>query len=156
MSHGLYLLCVWLHLIAVSAWLGSMFFLAGVALPALRGDPASLGRFLQASSGRLRKLGWTCLALLTVTGFAQLGYRHLAWNETPLIQAKVAGFAFIVALSALHDFWVGPKASDIMAQNPGSPEALRWRKRAIFMARLTALLALLMVALGVMIVRGIP
>jgi len=155
--HNLYLFCVWLHILAVTAWVGGMFFLALILLPVLRRQGATApGQFLQMAAGRLRALGWVCLVTLGITGFAQLGFRGMAWNANLLIQAKVLLFFGIVGLSAVHDFWLGPKAGAAMASQPGIPSTLRLRRIALAMGRVTGLLALLMMALGVFIVRGTP
>ncbi len=155
--HQLYLLSVWLHLVAVAAWMGGMLFLAGVVLPVLRrGDPVQLGRFMSGASGRFRFVGWTCLGVLGLTGFFQLAQRGLSWNSNPLVLGKIGLFCVIVVMSVVHDFWAGPKASSVMLNAPGSPQALRWRRVAILMGRLTGVLALAMTALGVFIVRGLP
>jgi copper resistance protein D len=152
-----YLLAVWFHIVAMAAWLGSMVFLAGIALPILRqGDPAQMASFLHRSSGRLRILGWACLLILGGTGFFQLAHRGMHWNSTPLILTKVLSYAAIVFLSVLHDFWIGPKAAQLLAQDRSSPAALKWRRIAISMGRLMGVLALWMCALGVFIVRGLP
>ena len=155
MSHNLYLLCCWLHLLAVTAWVGGMFFLVLILLPILRRQgTAATGQFLSQAAGRLRNLGWICLVILGVTGFAQMAHRGLVWNSNPLILAKVILFGVIVLLSAVHDFWIGPAASRAMAVS--SSHHLGLRRRALLMGRLTGLLALVMVALGVCIVRGLP
>ena len=73
-----------------------------------------------------------------------------------LLAVKLIVFSLILASSALHDFVVGPRAVAIWRERPGSAEATRLRRQATQFGRLNLLLALLMVALGVMLVRGIP
>lgn len=163
--HTLYLFSVWLHLVAVIFWLGGMLFLVAVALPVLRqGDPRMAGEFLSQAALRLRGLGWISLTVLGVTGLFQLGWRGwltpALWSGghtfSWLLWGKVSIFALLVGLSAFHDFSFGPRAARAMQSDPSGPETLRLRKWASRMGRLTALLALTMVALGVMLVRGLP
>ena len=163
--HNLYLLSVWLHILAVVFWLGGMLFLVVVALPVLRqGDPQIMAQFLNKAALRLRGLGWISLLVLAGTGLFQLGYRRwlnpVLWS-TPspiayLLWSKVGIFCLLIALSVYHDFWFGPKTALAMREFPDAPETLRLRKSASRMGRFTALLALVMVALGVMMVRGPP
>ncbi len=163
--HTIYLLSVWLHLIAVIFWLGGMLFLVAVALPVLRkGDPRAAGEFLSQAAVRLRGLGWISLAILGITGLFQLSWRGwlapALWTGghsfSWLLWGKVSIFLVLVAMSAFHDFSFGPRAAQAMAANPTAPETVRMRKWASRLGRLTALLALVMVALGVMLVRGTP
>lgn len=154
--HALYLLCVWLHLLAMATWTGGMIFLAVVVLPILRrGDPTVLGQFMGRAAPRLRAVGWVSLAILGLTGWGQMLFRGLPLTNH-LILSKLLVFTIIVLLSVVHDFWLGPRASLAMQKDPGAPETLRLRRVALLMGRVTALLALIAVTLGVFIVRGVP
>ncbi len=153
-----YLLSVYLHLLAVVFWLGGMLFLVVVAMPVLRkGDPATMAWFLRQAARRLRALGWCSLALLGLTGLFQLWVRN--WLQSPLpwlVWAKLTLFGVILVLSAYHDFVLGPATARAMESDPRGTQTARLRRRASWMGRLTALLALIMVGLGVMLVRGLP
>jgi putative copper resistance protein D len=155
-SHSLYIASLWLHLTAMAVWMGGMVFLAAVVLPGLRqGGPAAVGEFLARATPRLRAVGWTCLAVLGITGWAQLDFRGMAWNANAVIVSKIAIYLAIVAISLLHDFWLGPRASIAMRDAPDSPATARWRRLAMSMGRVTALLGILAVTLGVFIARGV-
>src|SRR5687768_15353674 len=106
---GLYLVSVWLHVIAAAAWVGALVFLAAVLVPVLRrGDDATRARVLRQSGPALRALGWTAFAVLLLTGVANLagrGYEladatgRLWWG--PFGQAfawKMGLFAVVLAL----------------------------------------------------------
>jgi hypothetical protein len=71
-----------------------------------------------------------------------------------LLGWKLLVFAVILAASAWHDFIVGPRAVVLWREKPGSPEATRLRKQATQFGRLNLLLALIILALAVMLVRG--
>jgi hypothetical protein len=62
----------------------------------------------------------------------------------------------VLLVSAVHDFSLGPRATVAIAKDPTSAEAERFRRRASVLGRLNALLALALVALGVILVRGWP
>lgn len=166
--HLLYLVSVSLHILAAAAWIGAMFFLMVVVVPMLRrGDRARGAAFLSESGPRLRNMGWVAFAVLLVTGTFNLAHRGVTladfsrpeWTSSSygrVIITKLALFVVVVGLSVFHDFFLGPRASAAVARDPGSPAAQRLRRTASWMGRLSALLALAIVAAAVMIVRGAP
>jgi uncharacterized membrane protein len=161
----LYLVSVWLHVLAAASWIGCLVFIAAVLVPTLRRQPdGALARDVLVATGpALRRLGWTSFAILFVTGLVNLGGRGFSWEDAgwrlwqgPFGRAfgwKMGLFALVLALSAVHDFRWGPRAA---AAAPGSPEALRLRRLASWLGRLNLLLALAIVAFAVMLVRGWP
>ena len=166
--HALYVFSVWLHILAVTAWIGSMAFIMGVLVPWMRkGNRAQGAALLRATGPRLRSLGWWCFAIVLVTGSFQLYMRGVAfssffdaaWRASAFgktVILKLAVFACVLVLSAVHDFMIGPRAAVVMTENPGSIESETLRRRASIMGRSNAVLALVLVLLGVMIVRGVP
>lgn len=167
--HALYLFSVWVHILAAIVWVGGMFFIVLIVVPLIRkgGTGSQAVGFLHDAALRLRTIGWVCFGLVLVTGTYNLHHRGVelsmfadaAWMRSPFgksITHKLCLFGLTVVLSAVHDFWVGPEATRVMQSAPASPEAHQWRKRASWMGRLNALLALALVAYGVMIVRGMP
>lgn len=161
---GLYLASVWLHVVAAAAWIGALVFVAAILVPVLRrGDPEVRARLLRESGPALRRLGWTAFATLIVTGIGNLLGRgfvladlhgRLWWGPFGHALAwKLGLFALVLALSAVHDFRLGPRAA---AAHPGSAEAFRLRRAASWIGRLNLLLALAIVFFAVMLVRGWP
>jgi hypothetical protein len=69
---------------------------------------------------------------------------------------KLCVFALVLVVSAVHDFQVGPRATLAIETDPRSGRAETLRKRASLLGRANVLLALVLVALGVVIVRGWP
>jgi putative copper export protein len=65
---------------------------------------------------------------------------------------KLGLVAAILALSGLHDFWIGPRASRALRE--GSAQAGRWRAQATWLGRINLLLSLGVLALAVLLVRG--
>ncbi len=166
--HALFVVSVWLHILAAIAWVGGMFFLVLVVVPWLRrGGGIDAGRFLHETGVRFRNVGWACFGVLLVTGLFNLGYRgvrptHLvdpSWLATPYaraVLAKLGLFALILLVSAVHDFAIGPRATRVLRESPGSEEALALRRRASLLGRFNALLALAIVFVAVVLVRGWP
>jgi len=167
--HTLYLVSVWLHIIAAMTWIGGMLFLVTVIVPMLR-QPSMRDRAMELFhllGVRFRRVGWIAISLLIVTGVFNLLHRGYqldqilsgavfagAWGH--LLAGKLLLVALIVVSSALHDFYVGPTATRL-AREGGSPERReRLRRLASWMGRTTLLLALAVVALAVTLVRGTP
>jgi uncharacterized membrane protein len=167
--HTLYLLSVWLHIMAAVTWIGGTIFLALVLIPTLRRPDfkASAVALIRVTVLRFRWIGWVCFAIFVVTGTANLNFRGLSWSDVltstfwrgsfgAVLFLKLITVAIILVISALHDFAIGPRATDAWQDNPTSKETARLRNQAVQIARINLLLALVAVALGTMLVRGSP
>lgn len=166
--HALYLLSVWIHILAATVWIGGMSFLVLVVVPWLRkGGRIDAAVFLRETGERFRNVGWICFALVLVTGTFNLWARGVRledftdpeWLTSPFggtVLVKLGAFVLVLAVSAVHDFIVGPRATKAIAENPRSSSAQRERRRASLLGRSNVLLALVLVAAGVMLVRGVP
>jgi putative copper resistance protein D len=163
---ALYYIGVTVHLLAALVWLGGMFFLGLVGAPALRAiESAELRQRLFDELGRrFRTVGWVCIAVLAVTGVANLYYRGLLhwqgvlgtaafWrtNIGYALAVKLAIVTLMIAISAVHDFIDGPAAGRLVAN---SPRALVLRRRAALMARVNAILGVVLVIAAVRLARG--
>jgi putative copper resistance protein D len=167
LPHVLYVLSAWLHILAAAAWIGGMAFLVLVLVQPLRNleqrDLAA--RLLSTTGRRFRNVGWACFGILIATGFYNLSVRGITmemmgradfWTGPfgSVLGIKLALVVILLAMSVVHDFVIGPRATDAMAAHPRSAEALRLRRWSSLAGRITFLLSLLVVLLGVMLVRG--
>jgi uncharacterized membrane protein len=162
---ALYFAVVTVHVLAALLWLGGMFFLAAVGAPVLRAvEPPELRASLFRTLGeRFRAVGWISIAVLVATGVTILGLRGLLHTEVLLdrefwttgfgmaLAWKVSAVLVIIGLSLVHDFFVGPAASRAV---PGSAEAGILRRRAAWLARMAALVGLVLVVAAVRLARG--
>jgi uncharacterized membrane protein len=75
-----YFVSVTIHVLAAMLWLGGLLFLAAVGAPVLRRvEPASLRAELFERLGtQFRNVGWVAIAVLVVTGVANLYFRGLS------------------------------------------------------------------------------
>lgn len=167
--HSLYLFSVWLHILAAAIWVGGTIFISLALVPAIRrpefrANGVALIRF---TAHRFRWAAWLCFVIFIVTGIFNLLYRGMSFElmgqalfwRGPFgstLAIKLSIVALVIAISALHDFYIGPRAAAAWEQSSSSPETLRLRKLAVHCARVNLLLALLAIALGVMLVRGAP
>ncbi len=155
-----------LHVLAAILWLGGLFFLGLVGAPVLRREaPADLRQRLFHVLGlRFRTVGWTALAVLVVTGTLNLWFRGLLrwegvlasagfWTAPPgrALAVKLLAVLAMVGVSYAHDWVFGPRAGLVPAD---SPEAARLRRRAVVLARVNTLLALIIVVAAVFFTRG--
>lgn len=166
--NGLYTFSVWLHILMATLWIGGMGFLVLVIVPELRKpntDRMAMARLVYSLGVRFRSVGWVALITLLLTGSYNMAVRGLAWGDlftaegwgNPTVRAlgvKLVLFAVVLGVSLVHDFKIGPQATTAMQQAPDSPEATRLRKLASHMGRLNAALALIIVWLAVLVVRG--
>jgi len=164
---ALYLLSVWVHVLSAIVWVGGSVFLALILVPAMRQS-----QYREVAAGivswtgrRFRTVGWICFGLFIATGTFNLGFRGYTWGDLfdgalfagpfgHTLAVKLATFGVVLILSAIHDFFVGPKAAELMRTDPRSPQAQKLRRRASWFGRLNLLLALIAIWLGVMLVRG--
>jgi copper resistance protein D len=164
---ALYLLSVWLHVLAAVAWIGGMVFLVLVLVPVLRGRPfgAIQTQLLYRIGLQLRRVGWVALGLLIITGVTNLWLRGIPPVELfnpalyqggfgSALLAKLALVAVVLAISAIHDFRVGPRAIALMEADPAGAAARSMRRRARWMGRLTFVLSLVILWLATTLPRG--
>lgn len=161
----LYLLSVTVHVLAALLWLGGMFFLGAVGAPVLRRvEPPELRAQLFHQLGvQFRRVGWVAIGVLVASGLTTLHLRGLLrwevmgdpgfWTSPygSTLAWKLVLVATMVGVSAVHDFWLGPRAGEL---DPSSEAAGRFRRWAAWLARVNALLGLVLVWVAVRLARG--
>lgn len=161
----IYYVNVTIHLLAAMLWLGGMFFLAAVGAPVLRKvEPPSLRAELFRRLGeQFRRVGWSAIGVLLITGVVNLYFRGLLRTEVWTSPAfwgtslgvalawKLTAVVVMIGISAFHDFIAGPAA---MRLEPGSPESVAARRRASWMARMNAGVGVVLVIAAVRLARG--
>jgi uncharacterized membrane protein len=129
------------HVLAALTWIGGMLFIAFVLVPvARRFEPALRTRLVNETGLRFRTVGWIAIAVLVASGALNLWLRPELLSA-PRFYWKVSIVVAALALSAVHDFVLGPRAG-----RPGADPALR--VRASWIARVNVVLVLVVVALG--------
>jgi uncharacterized membrane protein len=163
-----YQLSVYLHILGAMVWVGGMLFLSLVVVPvARRLPPGERAQLLDAIGRRFRVVGWSCVALLIVTGIINSGYRGVTWGSLAsgaildtsfgrLLCLKLALVGAMVVVTALHDFVLGPRSTRALVASPDAATSAAGRRAMRWLAVLGLLLALLVVAVASMLVRGVP
>ena len=128
----MYQFLVFLHLIAAVTWLGGMLFLLMVMIPLARRNEAVGFGVLRIAAEKFVWIAWAAKFVLAGSG-AYLAWTY--WNVRPdtfftgdthfldYLQRKTGIFIIVIILSAVHDFWLGPRMMDRLeaARSTGSP-----------------------------------
>lgn len=158
----MYGIAVFIHVLGAAIWVGGIFFLVLVAVPvARRLEPSARSQVIGELGRQFRLVGWITLGVMAITGAIAAAGRGATlqnvldgsfWTTAvgrPLAE-KLVLVVLMAAVSFVHDFVVGP--ASVRAAAAGQ-EAPHLRRRAAWLARLTALLALAVLFAAVRVVR---
>lgn len=163
----MFVVLVWLHIVAATAWVGSMIFFAAVAVPVLRKPEvrAAAPRLIRLLGARFRVLGWVSLSVLIVTGITNLVARGIGWTTLGdatfwgtsfgrSLAYKLGLVAFVLVATVAHELLAGRRALDTLERDPTSPEAVRTRLVASWLGRAVMLASLAILFFATTLVRG--
>ncbi len=157
-----------IHVLAAFIWLGGMFFIALVAVPTLRKlEPLEKRiELLSDTARRFRRISWIAVSVLLITGvinainhgvtteMISTGKIFLS-NFGTILTVKVVLVLIMLVLSAIHDFFLGPKMVDIMSVGVSNPESLqrikKYRRFVSWLARVNVILGILVITCAVML-----
>lgn len=167
-----YQIVVLVHLLAAIVWIGGTIFLAAVLIPVTRSHmhpPSEGARVLGLVARRFRVVSYVAVLVLIGSGL-YLATEH--WGVTPgaffsgdrgwLVEAlriKVGLVIAVLALSLVHDLYLGPRMAARQEGEPAvppSPDALKARRLVIRLARVNMLLVVALLAVTVSMTRGNP
>ena len=144
---GVYLISVWLHILAAMTWMGGMVLFVAAVMPYFRGRPdEERARFLDWFGARFRIVSAWCFAILVATGSFNLWMRGVRigdlfraeWHATTfgrLAMIKLTLVAIAILVSAAH-------------------ERVTARQWARWMGRSLLLIGLAIVMIAVLLVRA--
>ena len=152
----------WLHIVAVTVWLGPLFFMFLVTVPALRAiDDAEVRlRVMRIVIYRFGWLAWAALGVIVLSGMSNLfqeaddfghlwdpDYRYFQVFSTKMVVVGVA-----VLLTAVHTFIIGPRQLRLHEEARGdSPEALCLRRLSVAVSSLVLLASIAAVFLAALL-----
>jgi putative copper export protein len=161
---------VWLHIVFATIWVGGLIYTMAVVIPyALSLKKEERQPLLRGLARRFRRIGWTALALLFVTGFINFYYRtrHMNADTGSLTDTKVVGdpiveefmkwlgikLGFVIVMVGLMLFHDITSIRDAKRHEGKSGPAPHNRAGSIA-AALATLLAILIIYASVRLVRG--
>jgi len=161
MSHGVYILSVFIHVIAACTWIGGMLFLILVFIPGIKKHPDKVSLIADVSL-KYRGVGAVALTTLFITGILQLEYHGVQWTVEYFTTSsygvtaglKIIVFTIIVIISLIHDYYLGTKAIDQWKNQPDHAKTKTLRTLSRFLSRVSFILALVAAWLGIILVRG--
>ena len=123
---------VWLHLLAVTVWIGPQFFMFLAALPAIReiGDRQVRAKVIRIVVTRFGYMAWAALAIIVLTGISNIfqttdDFQHVFdydYRYAQVFSTKMTVLGATVLLTAAHTFVVGPQQMRL-AEAPDADEA---------------------------------
>ena len=140
----------WIHILAATIWVGPQVFLFVAAVPALRTveDTQVRARAMRVLTTRFGYLAWGALAVLVITGIANL-YEHDLSVETLfernfgiIFQVKMTLLIATVALTAVHSFIIGPRLLNMQESVADEAELAPTRRLSIIISSGNLLIAL--------------
>lgn len=158
----MYFISVFIHIIAATIWIGGMIFFVIVLLPAIKNHPEK-AMLIHTVGLKFRMIGWPVLFLLLITGLYNMNVRQIGFSLQELtdnkygrmILYKLAIFLTTVVISAIHDFYIGTKATELWMKNNNESDPGRFRALARWAGRINLLLALAAAGIGIAFVRGL-
>ena len=130
----------WLHILAVTVWVGPQFFLFIAAVPAVRTieDAALRARVMRTIVTRFGWMAWAALVVIVLTGISNIfqeadDFNHLLdfdYRWVNLFAMKMVLVGVMVALTAVHTFVIGPRQLRLMEEGASDSEDARKTRRA--------------------------
>lgn len=155
------IILIWIHLLAAVAWIGGMVFLSLILMPVLKqaGFSGERRALFHSLARRFRLLVWASITTLLATGSVLLVSRAGSLSDAatwPFVMTlKLALVALLIALTAAHDFWLGPRVAALMQRSPTDRSTAEQRilRFSPWIARLGLILAVVILVLAVAVVR---
>ena len=146
----------WIHIVAVTIWLGPQFFMFIVTVPAVRviEDPEVRLRVMRVIVTRFGWLAWAAMAVIVLSGVSNLfqeaaDFGHL-WDTDyryfQIFSTKMVLVGLTVLLTALHTFVIGPRQIRLLEEmRSDSTEAARLRRVSMLVSSVALLASIAVV-----------
>jgi copper resistance protein D len=154
----------WLHILAVTVWVGPQIFLFAAALPAIRTieDRQARARVMRVIVTRFGWLAWIAMGVIVLSGISNLfqvgGDTPLSWASANdfrygrIFAEKMVLVGIAVVLTALHTFVVGPRQLALNEQMDADPtQVARLRRVSIAMSVTSLLASIFAIFMGVLL-----
>lgn len=143
----------WLHLLAITVWIGPQFFLFIAAIPALRTveDVETRTRVMRTIVRRFGWMAWGAMLVIILTGISNIfqtgdDFGGDLWSGDEarwgrIFMEKMVFVALAIGLTAVHTIYVGPRQLQISEQMNADPAEVRNLRRLSITISGLALLA---------------
>lgn len=146
----------WIHIVAVTVWLGPQFFLFLVTMPALRtiDDQALRLRLMRIIVTRFGWLAWGAMVIIVLSGISNLfqvgGSTALDLSSTEfryfhIFSLKMVLVGLTVLLTASHTFLIGPRLLRMQEEMADSGRVAGMRRLSMTVSGLALLLSIAVV-----------
>lgn len=165
----MYITSLYIHVLIAIFWIGGMLFTVAVLVPATRSRLAAHKGILFNELGtRFSRLSWILFPVLVFTGVLALIGRGYPLDSMASLDfwktiyggkifAKIHLFSTVILISAVHDFWLGPKAAQIMESEEISGKQTSqnfYRHASRWVGRVNFVLGLIILYYALTLVRG--
>src|SRR3990172_4662873 len=130
----------WLHILAVTVWVGPQFFLFVAAVPAVRTieDRALRAKVMRVIVTRFGWMAWAAMVVIVLSGISNIfqeadDFGHLLdfdYRWVNFFALKMVLVGLTVALTAMHTFVVGPRQLRLAEQMDADPSQVESLRRA--------------------------
>ncbi|NIT60439.1 MAG: hypothetical protein GWN00_30825 [Aliifodinibius sp.] len=144
-----------------------MLFTVAVLVPASRHKllKNKKGEFFTLVGEKFSRISWVLFVVLILTGITNLLTRGYSieqlltstfWVEifSGHLLIKLLVFGLVLIVSGIHDFYAGPKAAELMDEQPDHPQTKRMRKFSSWLGRLNLVLGLVILYYAMRLLRG--
>lgn len=163
----IYYLSVYIHILSATFWIGGMLFTVAVLVPATRHKllKNKKGAFFALIGKKFSRISWILFIVLIITGITNLLTRGFTVDQllTTSFWINIFGgnlfiklllFAAVLIISGIHDFYAGPKAAQLMDEQPNSDKTQKIRKFTSWLGRFNLILGLAILYYAVRLLRG--
>lgn len=162
-----YHISLFIHIISAMFWMGGMLFFVAIIIPVSRRKVYAgfRGDLVNRIGRRFSRYSWVVFGLLIITGITNLLTKGFSagdlvsaafWQSGygSTLHSKLHFFLLMLVLSAVHDFYLGPKATRLMSEEPEAARTARLRKAAGWIGRINLVLGFLIIYYALSLGRG--
>ena len=153
---------VWLHLLAITVWIGPQFFMFVAAIPAMReiGDRQLRAHVIRIVVTRFGYMAWAALVVIVFTGISNIfqttdDYPYFFdydYRYAQVFSAKMTVLGITVLLTAVHTFIVGPQQMRLAEDpEPDETKAAGLRRTSMIISSLALLGSIIVLFFGALL-----
>lgn len=154
----------WIHILAVSVWVGPQFMMFIAAIPAIRTieDRQVRARVMRTIVTRFGWLAWAAMLVIILSGISNIfqvqdidpnvdiGSTDIRWFHW--FSGKMVLVAMMMALTAVHTFVIGPRQLDLNErEDVDESEIARLRRASMLISGAALLLSITVILFGMIL-----